>query len=489
MLFNSLDFAIFLCVVFPLFLLSPVSLRWVVLLAGSYFFYGQWQPLYLLVLFFCTITAYSAGIWIERIDNRAPHGKDMPEVLLRKKKALLVSAVAANLGVLFFYKYFDFLRVSLNAALTAADISRQFQPLNILLPLGISFFSFQAVSYIMDIYSGKSRAERHPGIFALYLAFFPKIMSGPIERAGNLLPQLRTKLSFDPLLASSGIKLFIWGVFKKIVIADRLGLYVDMVFSRPQDYHGQTLILAAWFFTLQIYCDFSAYTDMAIGCSRLFGIELSRNFQLPYFARSIPEFWKRWHITLTSWFRDYLYIPLGGNRVSPAKWHINIMFVFVLSGLWHGANWTFLVWGGLHGFFYLFGRATARLRGELHRVLGLRGIWHHILQVIVTFNLAAIAWVFFRAATIQDGIYVVAHLFTSITEHFQWGASQFTTFMTICLTTIFVAAEVILYLVSIQKIKLPEKMPFAVLLPAYTIVLLVIFLFGVSSSKFIYFHF
>jgi len=334
MLFNSLEFYMFFAVVFLFWLAVPSRLRWLPLLVASYIFYFTWKPWYSLILLFCT-----AGTWL--LTNKIIEVKNAAH-----KKRLLVVALCINLCPLLFFKYTNFFNDSLCSLFLLFGFSCPMSRFDILLPVGISFYTFQAVSYCVDVYQGRIEPERHAGIFALYMAFFPKLISGPIERGANLLPQLRKPGLFQNRLFLSGIQLFFWGLFKKIVIADRLGMYVDMVFGHPHDYWGKTVILAAWFFTLQIYCDFSAYTDMAIGCGRIFGIELSQNFNFPYLARSVAEFWKRWHITLTSWFRDYVYVPLGGNRMSTGRWAFNIMAVFLLSGLWHGAAWTFVLWGG-----------------------------------------------------------------------------------------------------------------------------------------------
>ncbi|MBW2709584.1 MAG: MBOAT family protein, partial [Deltaproteobacteria bacterium] len=313
------------------------------------------------MLLFCTMITYSTAILMDRFSGK------------REKKILLLISIVSNFGLLCFYKYLNFANESLETLLSYFNLPYHIPHLEILLPLGISFFTLQAVSYSLDVYRGNQTPERHFGVFSLYLAFFPKLISGPIERASHLLPQLKRKADFDAERIFSGLRLLLWGIFKKTVIADRLGIYVNMVFNHPHDFSGQTLILAAWFYTLQIYCDFSGYTDMAICCGRVFGIELSQNFNFPYFARNIAGFWRRWHMTLTRWLRDYLYIPLGGNRRRPSRWRRNILIVFVLCGLWHGANWTFVLWGVLHGFYYLFGRATIRIRTQCWTSIGAKG--------------------------------------------------------------------------------------------------------------------
>ncbi len=346
MLFGTFEFYIFFTIVFSCWLFCPYHKRWIILLTASYVFYFFWKPWFCILLFVCTYGTWIVGIKIPWIKNK------------KRKRIWLVLAIAVNILPFLFFKYFNFFNNSLSAVLSSNGTHNPIPYLELLLPVGISFYSFQALSYCLDVYKGKIQPEIHFGHFALYLSFFPKLISGPIERGRDLLPQLQTGKPFSSKLFFAGVQLFFWGLFKKIVIADRLGMYVDMVYGHPQEYYGRTVILATWFFALQIYCDFSAYTDMAIGCGRIFGIKLSRNFYFPYFATSIVDFWKRWHITLTSWFRDYLYVPLGGNRRGDLRLSLNIMVVFLLSGLWHGAAWTFVFWGGLHGIFYLIGKGT-----------------------------------------------------------------------------------------------------------------------------------
>jgi len=359
---------------------------------------------------------------------------------------------------------------------------------HIILPIGISFYTFQAISYCCDVFSGNQKAEKHFGIFSLYLAFFPKLISGPIERASNLIHQLKADRVIRQDKIASGVSLMVFGFFKKMVIADRLAIYVDMVFNHPHDFTGQTLILASLFFTLQIYCDFSGYTDIAIGCGRVMGFELTQNFNFPYFAKSIPDFWRRWHITLTSWFRDYIYIPLGGNRVPRLRWQTNIIVVFLLSGLWHGANWTFLAWGALHGFYYLFGKSTQNFRNRFSQWLKINSSFLKIVHILITFVLVAIAWVFFRAASISDAVYIITHMVVGISKPFHLGPSEFTTMVTIFWFFVFCAIEFARYRFKMDKLTFYLH-PLAVNCAMYCGALLSIFLFGISTHKFIYFHF
>lgn len=444
---------------------------------ASFYFYLSWEPAYVLILLFVILITYSTTLGINRAND-----KD-------QKLLFLYFSVIGNLGLLFFFKFFNFFNESFRGLFSWFDLGYRIPYLEILLPVGVSFFTLQAVSYSVDVYRDRIPPERHLGNFALYLAFFPKLIAGPIERGANLLPQFWRKHHLDLVRISSGAQLMGWGFFKKLVIADRLSIYVDMVFRHPQDYSGKTLILAAYFFSLQIYCDFSGYTDIARGCGRIFGFELMENFNFPYFARSIQDFWRRWHISLTTWFRDYLYVPLGGNQVKPVRWRVNILTVFLLSGLWHGANWTFLCWGAMHGLFYLFGRTTAGVRLQLRKLVGLGEPFLGVWQVLVTFNLVAFAWVFFRVESVGDAIYIFTHFFVNLSAPLRLGPSHFTTAVTACLAVLFIVLELLRYLVEFKHIRVPTPVPFAFKCPAYSLALITIFLFGVSGNEFIYFHF
>ncbi len=455
----------------------PVNVRPLLLLAASYVFYIWWEPWFLLVLLYCTVISWLAG----RIMGGIPNG--------RPRQAILIAAVALNLLPLLFYKYFNFFSESIQSFLSFGGWPSTATYFDILLPLGISFYTFQAVSYCADVYQRDIPPEPRFDIFALYLAFFPKLISGPIERGSALLPQLKKPALFNSPLFISGVQLFLWGVFKKIVIAERLGMYVDMVFADPAGIYGKTAVIGAWMFSLQIYCDFSAYMDMAIGCGRMFGIELSRNFNFPYMARSIREFWRRWHITLTSWFRDYVYIPLGGNRADAGRWAFNIMLVFLLSGLWHGAAWTFVFWGALHGLLYLAGKHTAPMRARLRNALGIRGWMESALQIFITFNLVSLAWVFFRASNIQDAFVLIRNMFIGLDLPVRMLASQFSTILAFGFALVFVMIELLVYFANRNNIPLIKMTPPIIRYPGYACGLLVMALFGVSGDVFIYFQF
>lgn len=404
MLFNSIDFLFFFPAVVAVYYLIPHRYRWLLLLAASYYFYMSWKAEYAVLIAASTLIDYGVALQISRTTEQS-----------RRKQWLLLSLVS-NLGILFGFKYLNFFSESFRVALNQFDIFYNVPAFDLLLPVGISFYTFQSLSYSIDIYRGHKEAERHLGIFALYVAFFPQLVAGPIERSTRLLPQFYQKHTFDYNNVTSGLKLMAWGFFKKLVIADRLAIVVDSVYDNPSEFTGLTLIMAAYFFTFQIYCDFSGYSDIAIGAARVLGFDLMRNFRQPHFARSVSDFWSRWHISLSTWFRDYVYIPLGGNRAGKWRWYFNLMIVFLLSGLWHGANWTYLAWGGLHGFYLLFGIWTRPLRDKVVAATPLArySFFKMGLDIAVTFNLIAFALIFFRSASLAEAFYIMTHLFVDL---------------------------------------------------------------------------
>jgi D-alanyl-lipoteichoic acid acyltransferase DltB (MBOAT superfamily) len=392
MLFNSLEYFVFLPAVALVSWLLPSRARWAWLLAASWYFYGSYSPKYLALFVLNTAVAYLVGRGLGRFE--AP----------RARRVIAGLGVGVLFTTLFVFKYLDFFLRSLNTALAFAGIDASLGPVRLELPVGVSFYTFQAVAYIVDVYRREFPVERHPGIFALYKAFFVQLVAGPIERPHRLLPQLRAPRPFDYSRLVSGASLVLWGLTKKLVIADRLALYVNEVYGHPSRYHGLTIVLATYLFAFQIYCDFSGYSDIALGSARILGYELMQNFDRPYLARSLREFWTRWHISLSSWFRDYLYIPLGGNRVSAGRAQLNILVVFLVSGLWHGAAWTFVAWGALHGTYLLFGMWTKGVRTRAAALLRLDRCpkIHASLQRFVVFQLVAFAWLFFRADGFGD---------------------------------------------------------------------------------------
>lgn len=401
MLFNSLNYLVFFGTVAGLYFTLPHRFRTVLLLLASYGFYMAWEPGYVVLIWISTAVDYVAG----RIMGASAR--------TRVRRAALGASLAANLGLLFTFKYYGFFRdtlesVGLQGVLPASDL---------LLPVGISFYTFQTMSYAIDVYSGRMPPERNVLRFALFVAFFPQLVAGPIERARRLIPQLADRHGFDYARVADGLKLMLWGLFKKTVIADRLAEGVDHVYAAPGGHDGVTLAIATVFFAFQIYCDFSGYTDMALGAARILGIRLMDNFNRPYFATSIADFWRRWHISLSTWFRDYVYLPLGGNRTGPLRWRFNLAVVFLVSGLWHGANWNFAVWGGLHAGYMILGQLTAPWRERAANASGLARAprLRRCLQIITTFALVNFAWIFFRAETLAGAAAILRGLPTG------WG--------------------------------------------------------------------
>jgi alginate O-acetyltransferase complex protein AlgI len=401
MLFNSVEFLLFFPIVVSLYLLIKHSQRWVLLLVASYYFYMAWKPEYILLIVASTFIDYFCGRKMGAIEEK------------KKRRPFLYLSLLTNLGILFTFKYFDFFTDSVEGLANYFHLPYESPALQLILPMGISFYTFQTMSYSVDIYQGKLKPEKHFGIFALFVSFFPQLVAGPIERAANLLPQFHKKFTFDRKKAVSGLQLMLWGMFKKVVVADRLAFLVNAVYDQPGEYEGFTLFLATLFFAFQIYCDFSGYSDIAIGAARILGFDLMKNFDTPYSARNVSEFWRRWHISLSTWFKDYVYIPLGGNRVVKWRWYYNLMITFLVSGLWHGANWTFVIWGGLHGFYLVSAIWTAKIRSSVNATLGL-SLDSKILKtwdIALNFVLVCLAWVFFRANTVTDGFYIIAQIF------------------------------------------------------------------------------
>lgn len=400
MLFNSYQFVIFFPIVTILYFISSKKYRWLLLLISSCIFYMAFIPNYIFILAALIIIDYVAGILIEKSQTHLRH-------------LFLIISIFANIGLIAIFKYFNFF--SSNLGQLAAFFHIQFQPthLSLILPLGLSFHTFQSLSYVIEIYKKNYKAEKHLGIYALYVMFYPQLVSGPIERPQQLLHQFYINHTFKYKRVIEGLRLILWGLFKKMVIADRLALFVDKIFADPSNHSGLVLIIATTFFSIQIYCDFSGYTDIAIGSAKVMGFKLMPNFNCPYFSKSIVDFWRRWHISLTSWFRDYVYIPLGGNRVKQYRLFFNLMVLFLLSGLWHGANWTFIFWGFLHGLYYVIFLLTSNIRKKLAIRLGLNKFYRlkNLIEVFITFTLVTFAWIFFRANNLRDAFYIVRHLF------------------------------------------------------------------------------
>lgn len=355
------------------------------LLLASCIFYMAFIPYYILILFVTIGIDYYAGIKIEQSTGS-------------KRKLYLIVSIISTCTVLIIFKYFNFFNANFSAIAHFFDWNYPIGLINIILPIGLSFHTFQSLSYVIEVYRNKQKAERNFGIYSLYVMFYPQLVAGPIERPQNLLHQFYEKHIIDFERIAHGLQRMLWGFFKKIVIADNLAVYVNQAYAFPHDYSGATLLVATFFFAIQIYCDFSGYSDIAIGSAEVMGFKLMDNFKTPYFALSIADFWRRWHISLSTWFRDYVYIPLGGNRVSKSRWYFNIMLTFILSGLWHGANWTYIIWGGIHGFYLSMSYIKEKISKRTVPVL---------FQRLWVFILVLFAWIFFRANTVSDAWYIV----------------------------------------------------------------------------------
>lgn len=360
-------------------------------------------PYYILILFFTIIVDYIAGIYIEKSEGKT-------------RKWYLIASLIANIGCLAFFKYYNFLNDNVTAFLDVFDLKNNIPDLAIVLPIGLSFHTFQAMSYTIEVFRGNHKAEKHLGIYALYVLYYPQLVAGPIERPQNLLDQYHAVqyFSYDNLM--TGLRLMLWGFFKKVVIADRLALVVDFVYRNPDEQNALTYLIAMIFFSIQIYCDFSGYSDIAIGASKTMGIDLMQNFNVPYWSQSITEFWRRWHISLSTWFRDYLYISLGGNRVSRPRWYLNMLIVFLISGLWHGANWTFVVWGAIHG----IGLMIENLFGWNEKAKNwiVQGV-----KILATFIFVTFAWIFFRATNFEQATHILSTTINGLPNVFSYVSS------------------------------------------------------------------
>ena len=406
MLFNSIDFAVFLPVVFIFywfFTNNNIRLQNLLIVAASYIFYGWWDWRFLSLIFFSTVVDYSMGILLSKEDSGT------------RRKIYLWVSILINIGLLGFFKYYNFFLDNFISAFRLFGITLQARSLQIILPVGISFYTFQTLSYTIDVFRRKLEPTRDLIAFAAFVSFFPQLVAGPIERASNLLPQFYERRHFDLAKATDGMRQILWGLFKKIVIADNCAEFANQIFNNSADMNGSTLALGALFFTFQIYGDFSGYSDIAIGTSRLFGFDLMRNFAFPYFSRDIAEFWRRWHISLSTWFRDYLYIPLGGSRGGRWMKVRNTFAIFLVSGFWHGANWTFLVWGGLNALYFLPLQLTNSNRTHLDTVAKGKSLpsFRELLQMLITFVLVMLAWIFFRSNDLGHAIQYLSTLFSS----------------------------------------------------------------------------
>lgn len=437
----------------------------------------NWNPLYGLLILFSTIITWICALLLENKTKK------------EKRKIILLSSLIINLGILFLFKYANFFSTSINDLFQLLNIKFEVPLLNLLLPVGISFYTFQAIGYTIDVYKGSVKAEKSFITYALFVSFFPQLVAGPIERAKSLLPQFHRINNFSTSNFTEGARLVLWGYFMKVVISDRLAIYVDLVYNNISYHNSITLIVASIFFAFQIYCDFGGYSNIAIGCAKIMGYDLMTNFRRPYLSTSVTEFWRRWHISLSTWFRDYLYIPLGGNRCSKKRNYFNLLTTFIVSGIWHGANWTFIVWGALNGVFQVYEKMTFRTREKLSNSLKLYRISTlvYIFNVVLTFIVITITWVFFRADTIGDALVVFERilnirgaLYTVPLQALLYG-----TFFTVIL----IVSDVLQERNNEKHFFLENKYRF-VRYATYLSIVILILLFGVfDSSRFIYFQF
>lgn len=398
MLFNSIEFLIFFPLVTALYFLLPHHWRWAMLLLASCVFYMFFIPYYIVILFVTILIDYFAGIWIERSEGK-------------KKKRYLWFSIISTCLVLFVFKYCNFFIGNFNHVAELIGWNYSLDILKIVLPIGLSFHTFQSLSYVIEVYRGNQKAEHHFGIYSLYVMFYPQLVAGPIERPQNILHQFYEKHSVNYADFSSGFKMIIWGLFKKVVIADNLSVIVNLVYETPETMPWYWLLIGSYLFAVQIYCDFSGYSDMAIGSARVMGFRLMENFNTPYISTSIREFWSRWHISLSTWFRDYVYIPLGGNRVSEWKMNRNLLVVFAVSGFWHGANWTYIIWGALHGVYLVIENFLRKLNW-FNAYVNSKRFLIRVFASCIIFQIVVIGWIFFRAENVTDGFQILRNIFT-----------------------------------------------------------------------------
>lgn len=467
MLFNSLAYLLFLPTVVGIYYLLPHRFRWILLLTASHAFYAAWRIEYLLLIQLSTSVDYFAAIEMAKTQDRS------------RRKLLLALSLFVNLGLLFTFKYLDFAFDSINQLIAPLQWG-ELPIMDLLLPVGISFYTFQTLSYTIDVYQGRIKPERHFGIFAVYVSFFPQLVAGPIERAGRLIPQFWTKKRLKYATIVQGLRRILIGLFKKVVVADLLARYVDLVYGQPEAFGGTTVALATIFFTFQIYCDFSGYTDIAIGSAQLMGINLRENFNAPYLARNLGDFWRRWHMSLSTWFRDYVYFPLGGNRGAVA-----IMTVFLLSGLWHGANWTFVVWGGLHGGLLMLETWTGGFRKRMTKRYGEWWQWP------ITFILVCLLWLVFRAESMEHAWV----LLNQMAHGGGWTFSELDVFGTgldFLLCCVFVLGLAIFEILSHNKpvSRRLDELPAGFRWALYYLMLFTLLIMGLNAqTPFLYFQF
>ena len=478
MLFNSIEFAIFIPIVFLLYWFvtnKNLKLQNILLLIASYVFYGWWDWRFLSLIIFSSFVDYYVGIGLAKTDNQ------------KKRKFLLLTSIIVNLGFLGYFKYFNFFAQSFSDAFTLLGRPFEASSLNIILPVGISFYTFQTLSYSIDVYKNKLEPTKNIIAFFSFVSFFPQLVAGPIERATNLLPQFYKKRIFNYTKAVDGMRQILWGLFKKMVIADNCAKYVNQIFDNHDNLGGSTLLLGSFLFAFQIYGDFSGYSDIAIGTSRLFGFNLKKNFAFPYFSRDIAEFWRRWHISLSTWFRDYLYIPLGGSKGKAGMKIRNIFIIFIVSGFWHGANWTFIIWGALNALYFLPLMLLKKNRANTDTVAQEKYLptLKELLNMTITFGLTLIAWVFFRAENIGDALMYLSGIFSNSL----FTIPEIRPKSVMLLVAFFVVIEWIgrerEYAIQLSNNTLPRTVQWSI----YYLIIILIVIYSGSQQQFIYFQF
>lgn len=489
MLFNSLEFLIFFPIVTLVYFLIPQRYRYLWLLGASYYFYSCWNAQYALLMATSTFITYLSGIFISKSKTD------------RGRKLSVAASFVLNLAILFYFKYFYFTMDNINMIRGMLGLSMLKPKFDVILPVGISFYTFQALSYTMDVYRNDIPPEKNIFRYALFVSFFPQLVAGPIERSKNLLTQLREEHHFDYIRARHGLLVMLWGFFLKLVIADRAAILVNTVYDNAEKFGGAILVLATLAFAVQIYCDFASYSIIAKGAAKVMGFELMDNFRQPYFSISIAEFWRRWHISLSSWFKDYLYIPLGGNRKGTVRKYINLMIVFVVSGLWHGASWNFVIWGALHGIYQVIGGMTLSTRKFCCEILDIDRKTHHyrLFQQTITLALVAFGWIFFRSESLSQALTIIKGIFTNFAPWTLWsGITEMgldnANLIVLVLSVAVLIFESVKEQAGVRFFERIEKMHIMARWPVYLGLVFSVLIFGIygpgfAASQFIYFQF
>lgn len=499
MLFNSYSFIIFFPIAALVYFVIPKRLQHIWLLFASYYFYMNWDAKYVLLLLFSTIVTYLSGIYIDKLRKS---GKAPDKQQKNKEKRIVAISFLLNLLLLFFFKYLYFAIDAINFILQPINLSLPNPGFSIILPVGISFYTFQALSYTMDIYRGDTEVEKNFLKYALFVSFFPQLVAGPIERSKNLLRQVNETHKFDYDKMRDGLLIMIWGYFLKLVIADRAAIVVDLIYGNVYGYSASHLLIATVLFAVQIYCDFAGYSLIAMGGAEILGFRLMENFNCPYLSVSIGEFWRRWHISLSTWFRDYLYIPLGGNRKGTFRKYCNILIVMFTSGLWHGAAGTFVIWGVLHGIYQIAGSILKPVRDVVNKVFGFKqeALSHKLVCGVFTFALVDLAWVFFRANNIEEAFYIISNILSPASillmggvDFGEMGISRASFKLLLLSIVVLLIADLLKYNgIRIRKIIIEQELWFRWI--CYIGAVFIILIFGIwgpsyDSGSFIYFQF